>query len=269
MNKYNLDTNREMWNEWATLHVETEHYDVESFKNGRCTLYPVAVEEMGDVKGKSLLHLMCHFGMDTLSWARRGAKVTGMDFSDKAIGIARSLAGELNLDADFICCNLYDLPQNLDKQFDIVFTSAGVLCWLPDLEQWAGVIAQFLKSGGYFYILEGHPFLNMLLDEDPDAAQPEILRSYFYTPEPEVYQSDASYAGVKTSKTHTGNEWTHSMGDIVNSLISAGLRIEFLREYPYIFYKAMPYMKQDDQGAWRIPGDKIPLIFTLKAMKPE
>ena len=268
MEKYNLESNREMWNEWATLHAGSEFYDVESFKKGKCSLYPVAVEEMGDVNGKSLLHLMCHFGKDTLSWARRGAKITGMDFSDNAINIARSLSEELGLDAEFICCNLYDLPQHLDKQFDIVFTSAGVLCWLPDLEKWGRVIAQFLNSGGFFYLLEGHPFLNMLLDEDPNALKPEILRSYFFTREPEVYQSEASYAGVKTSKVHTGKEWTHSLGDIVNSLISTGLRIEFLHEYPYIFFKAMPYMVQDYQRAWRIPGDKIPLIFTLKATKP-
>ncbi|HEY95729.1 MAG TPA: class I SAM-dependent methyltransferase [Dehalococcoidia bacterium] len=268
MKNFDLESNREMWNEWAELHVNSEFYNVESFKKGRSSLYPIAVEEVGDVGGKSLLHLMCHFGKDTLSWARRGAKVTGIDFSDKAINIARSLAKGLELDAEFICSNLYDLPMNLDRQFDIVFTSAGVLCWLPDLEEWGRVIAQFLKSGGFFYILEGHPFLNMLLDEDPDASKPEILRSYFYTPEPEVYQSAASYAGVKTSKTHTGKEWTHSLGDIVNTLISAGLRIEFLREYPYIFFKAMPYMEQDSDGSWRIPGDKIPLIFTLKATKP-
>jgi SAM-dependent methyltransferase len=268
MDTFNLETNKEMWNEWAELHVNSEFYDVESFKKGRCSLYPIAVEEAGDVSGKSLLHLMCHFGIDTLSWARRGAKVTGVDFSDNATDIARSMTDELELNAEFICCNLYDLLQNLDRQFDVVFTSAGVLCWLPDLERWASVIAQFLKSGGFFYILEGHPFLNMLLDEDPNAIKPEILRSYFYTPEPEVYQSDASYAGIKTSRIHTGKEWTHSLGDIVKSLISAGLRIEFLHEYPYIFFKALPYMEQDDQGAWRIPGDKIPLIFTLKATKP-
>lgn len=267
MSKFDLDSNREMWNEWAELHVKSEFYDVESFKEGKCSLYPVEVDEIGDVNGKSLLHLMCHFGKDTLSWARRGASVTGVDFSDKAIEIARALANELKLDAEFICCNLYDLPDNLDRKYDIIYTSAGVLCWLSDLKEWGRVIAQFLKSGGFFYILEGHPFLNMLLDEDPNAVKPEILRSYFYTPEPEIYQSEASYAGIKTSKIHTGKEWTHSLGDIVNSLISAGLTIEFLHEYPYIFFKAMPYMEQDDQGAWRISGDKIPLIFTLKAKK--
>jgi SAM-dependent methyltransferase len=267
MEKY-FRNNLDMWNDWAQLHAESEFYDVEGFRNGRCTLYPIEREEVGDVTGKSLLHLMCHFGLDTLSWSRLGAKVTGVDFSDKAIGIARSLSQETGIKANFVCSNIYDLPQNLEGQFDIVYTSAGVLCWLPDLKKWADVIAQFLKSGGFFYILEGHPFLNMLMVEDPDASAPEILNSYFYSPEPEEYQIDGSYAGAKTEKTHTSNEWTHSMGDIMNALVSAGLRIEYLREYPKIFYKAVPYMVQDDEGYWRIPGDKVPLIFTIKATKP-
>jgi SAM-dependent methyltransferase len=268
MRDFDLESNREMWNEWAELHVNSEFYDVDSFKEGRCSLYPVELEEVGDVSGKSLLHLMCHIGKDTLSWARRGANVTGVDFSENAINTARSLADELKLDGEFICCNLYDLQQNLDRKFDIVYTSAGVLCWLPDLKEWGRVIAQFLKSGSFFYILEGHPFLNMLLDE-ANTSIPEIFRSYFHTPEPEVYQSEGSYSGDKTSKIHTGKEWTHSLGDIVNSLINAGFRIEFLHEYPYIFFRALPYMQQDDQGSWRIPGDRIPLIFTLKASKLE
>ena len=135
MSNFGLESNKAMWNEWAKLHVNSDFYDVESFKKGRCSLYPVEVEKIGDVSGKSLLHLMCHISKDTLSWARRGAKVTGMDFSENAINTARSLADELKLDAEFICCNLYDLPENLDRKFDIIYTSAGVLCWLPDLEE--------------------------------------------------------------------------------------------------------------------------------------
>ena len=140
MDEY-LNKNLEMWNDWALMHVESGHYDVEGFKKGRCTLYPVELEEIGDVNGKSLLHLKCHFGMDTLSWARRGAKATGADFSDKAIEIARSLSKELGIKTDFVCCNIYDLPENLSGEFDIVYTSAGVLCWLPDLMKWARVIS--------------------------------------------------------------------------------------------------------------------------------
>ena len=128
MKNYDLESNREMWNEWATLHAGSEFYDVESFKKGRCSLYPVAVEEVGDVNGKSLLHLMCHFGKDTLSWARLGAKVTGVDFSDDAINIARSLSRELYLDAEFICCDLYDLPQNLDFRPLVIQNSQLITC---------------------------------------------------------------------------------------------------------------------------------------------
>ena len=263
-----MKNNQEMWNAWAPLHAKSDFYDVEGFKAGRSTmLYPVEFEEVGNVKNKSLLHLQCHFGMDTLSWARQGARVTGVDFSDKAIDLARSLSKELGIEANFICCNIYDLPEKLNKKFDIVYTSGGVLCWLPDLKRWAEVITHFLKPGGFFYILDGHPFLHMLLSDSPDMTGPEITRSYFYTAEPEEYQTDGSYAGVKTDKPHTGNEWTHSMGDVINSLISSGLRIEFLHEFPVISFKCLPFMERDDNGLWRIPGDRIPLIFTLKASK--
>ena len=267
MDEY-LRKNLEMWNDWAPMHAQSDFYDVEGFKKGRCTLYPIAVEEIGAVTGKSLLHLMCHFGMDTLSWARRGAKVTGVDFSDKAIEIARSLSKEMGIEADFICCDIYDLTEKLDGKFDIVYTSAGVLCWLPDLKRWAKIISHYLKPGGFFYILEGHPFMNMLLSDSPDITSPEITRSYFYTAEPEIYEISTSYAGAKTESPHTGHEWTHTMGDIINAIISAGLQIEFLHEFPKIFFKAVPYMEQDEEGYWRIPGDKIPLVFTLKATRP-
>ena len=262
-----MKSNQEMWDDWAPLHAKSDFYDVEGFRKGRCTLYAMELEEMGDVSGKSLLHLQCHFGLDTLSWARRGAKVTGMDFSGEAIEIACSLSRELGIDANFVCSNIYDLPENLQGEFDIIYTSAGVLCWLPDLKRWAQIISHFLRPGGFFYILEGHPFLNMLLSDSPDMTGPEIQRSYFHTVEPEEYQTDLSYAGVKTDKPHTGNEWTHSMGDIVNSLVSSGLRIEFLHEFPVSFDKCLPFMERDENGLWRIPGDRIPLIFTLRASK--
>ena len=132
---------------------------MDGFKAGRITLNDVEREEVGPVSGKSLLHLQCHFGMDTMSWARLGAEATGVDFSDAAIDLARSLNDELGLSARFLCSNVYDLPGALDEQFDIVFTSHGVLCWLPDLDGWAGVIDNHLKPGGLFYIIDGHPFM--------------------------------------------------------------------------------------------------------------
>lgn len=268
MDKY-LKNNLDMWNDWAPLHAESEFYDVEGFKKGRSTLDSIELEEVGDVSGKSLLHLQCHFGMDTLSWARLGAKVTGVDFSDKAIDIARSLSKELRIEADFVCCNIYDLPKNLTGTFDIVYTSAGALGWLPDLKQWAEIIYHFLKPGGFFYILESHPFSHVF-DDSKNVTELKVEHSYFHSPEPTKWEIEGSYSGARTEdKQYTSYEWTHSMGDIVNSLISNRLKIEFLHEFPVLFFKWFPFMeKGEEEGWWRIKGDRIPLIFTLKATKP-
>ncbi len=266
MDKY-IRANRDLWNEITPIHAQSKFYDVEGFKNGRSSmLYPIEREEMGDVSEKSLLHLQCHFGMDTLSLARLGAKVTGVDFSDKAVDLARSLAKELSIEASFICSDIYKLSDVLDEKFDIVYTSGGVLCWLPDLKQWAEIISHFLKPGGFFYILEGHPF-SCVFDDSPDATKPEVKYSYFHTLEPAKWDPEGDYADPDAVVTHGSYEWTHNMGDIINSLITAGLRIEFLHEFPMIFFKCYPFMEQDDNGFWRVKGDKIPLIFTLKATK--
>jgi len=261
-----MKSNRGLWNEWTPHHAQSEFYDLEGFKNGRCTLKSIELEELGDVSGKSLLHLQCHFGMDTLSWARRGAKVTGVDFSDNAIDIARSLSKELGIEASFICSNIYDLPQNLDGEFDIVFTSYGVICWIPDLKKWAEVIAHFLKPGGIFYIVTGHPFATVF-NESKDATELEIIRSYFHSLEPEGYLPDGSYAVSNISVSNRGYEWTHSLSDVINALINAGLKIEFLHEFPLGFFKAYPIMEQDEAGWWHIEGDRIPLTFSLKAIR--
>ncbi|HEY41166.1 MAG TPA: class I SAM-dependent methyltransferase [Dehalococcoidia bacterium] len=266
MDEY-LNKNLDMWNDWAPLHAESEFYDVEGFKNGRNTLDSIELEEVGDVTGKSLLHLQCHFGMDTLSWARLGARVTGIDFSDKAIDIACSLSKEMGIKADFICCNIYDLPENLTGTFDIVYTSAGVLGWLPDLKQWAEIIYHYLKPGGFFYILDSHPFSHVF-DDSKDVTELNVKHSYFHSPEPTKWEIDGSYAGARTDRQYISYEWTHSMGDIINSLISSGLRIEFLHEFPVLFFKWFPFMKQDEEGWWRLEGNRIPLTFSIKATKP-
>jgi SAM-dependent methyltransferase len=267
MDKY-LKYNQELWNEITPIHAKSKFYDVEGFKKGSSRmLYPVELEEMGDVSGKSLLHLQCHFGMDTLSWARLGAKVTGVDFSDKSINLARSLSNELGIKTRFICCDIYDLPKKLKSKFDIVYTSSGVLCWLPDLKKWAEIIAHFLKPEGFFYILEGHPFM-MVFDDAQDATEPRFKYSYFHGPEPDKWEPEGDYAEPDAAVTHGSYEWNHQMGDIINSLINAGLRIEFFHEFPMIFFKRFPFMVRDDEGGWRIKGDKLPLTFSIKATKP-
>ncbi len=151
------DGNRSLWDELTPVHLRS--YGVERFLAGEPWLPKRILEEVGDVQGKSLLHLQCHFGLDTLAWAREGAVVTGVDFSPEAIKAAEELSKQANLPARFICSDIYDLPEVLDEQFDIIFTSIGVLCWLKDLDVWARIIADHLKPGGVFYIMEGHPLI--------------------------------------------------------------------------------------------------------------
>jgi SAM-dependent methyltransferase len=265
MDKY-LQQNKANWNEITPLHERSEFYDVAGFKAGKCTLQPIELEEIGDVAGKSLLHLQCHFGMDTLSWGRRGAKATGVDFSDAAIKLARQLSKETGIKADFICSDIYKLPEIHKKKYDIVFTSYGVLCWLPDLTKWAEIIAHFLKPGGFFYIVEGHPFMTVF-DNSVTATRLNVTQSYFHNPEPIQWEPEGDYADPTVIASHGSYEWTHSLGDISNALIGAGLKIEFLHEFPFCCYKAMPFMQKGKDGWWRLEGDKIPLTFSLKAIK--
>ncbi|MFC1900273.1 class I SAM-dependent methyltransferase [Chloroflexota bacterium] len=262
-----LKSNREMWDDWAPLHAQSEFYDVEGFINGRCTLKKPELEEMGDVSGRSLLHLQCHFGLDTLSWARLGARVTGVDFSENAIEIARSLSEQIGVEAEFVCSNIYELPDNLAGEFDIVYTSIGALCWLNDIERWGEIVSHYIKPGGFFYILEGHPVLN-IFDDSEDSTELKIVPSYFHSEKPEEYESTGSYAGAVPDRKHTSYEWAHSMSDIINALIGADLRIEFLHEFPIAFFKAYPFLEQDKDGYWRLEGDKVPMTFSLKATKP-
>jgi len=263
--------NRKLWNAWAKIHENSEFYNLTGFKAGELSLKSIEIAELGDVSGKSLLHLQCHFGMDTLSWARLGARVTGVDLSDEAIALARSLADELNLDARFVCADIYELPQNLEGKFDIVFTSYGVLAWLGNLVLWAQAIAHFLKPGGVFYMVEIHPFSDTL-DWQRDKPELNVRYPYFHSPEPESFDAETSYAepGIQHTEPITNYQWFHSLSDVINALIEAGLRIEFLHEFPMTVFRQLPFMEQNADGWWRLPGGlpKIPLLFSLKAIKP-
>jgi SAM-dependent methyltransferase len=266
MDKY-LKNNKEVWNEAVPIHARSAFYDVTGFKAGKSTMMmPWEFEEVGDVKGKSLLHLQCHFGMDTLTWGRRGAKVTGVDFSDVAIKTAQSLSKEIGIKAEFICSDIYELPKALKKKFDIVYTSGGVLCWLPDLEKWGKIIAHFLKRGGFFYIMEGHPFMNVF-NNSKNMTRLEAEWPYFHHPEPTYWEPEGDYADPTNISSKGSYEWTHSLGEIINSLIQAGLKIEFLHEHTAIFFKQFPFMIKGEDGYWHLEGDKLPLTFSLKATK--
>src|SRR4029450_828988 len=185
-----LAANRALWDEWTAIHETSSFYNLEGFKAGDSRLRADEAGEGGEVAGTSLLHLQCHFGIDTLSWARQGARVTGADFSERAIELARRLAAELGLDASFVCSDLYNLPAVLDGQFDVVYTSRGVLGWLPDLERWARVVAPFLRPGGVLYVCEIHPVAQAF------SEQPELRLGYPYFPrrEPLAAPGQGSYA---------------------------------------------------------------------------
>jgi SAM-dependent methyltransferase len=262
LNKY-LNNNRQMWNEFASLHSKSKFYDVEGFKKGKNTLTFIEKKELGDVSGKSLLHFQCHFGLDTMSWARLGAQVTGVDFSEKAIQLAQALASDLSINARFIQSSIYDLPRMLDDKFDIVFTSYGILCWLPDLKEWGRVISRFLKASGIFYMVEFHPIRSMF-DDDGNMKEP-----YFHMEEPIKYEGTGSYAEPTADFKHVSYEWLHSLADVVNALIEAGLRIEFLHEFPFSTYGDLPFLEQREDGLWyhRDRDIKIPLMFSTMASK--
>ncbi len=264
-----LRSNRELWNAWADLHLTSEFYDVEAFKAGKDSLDPED-DELGDVSGSSLLHLQCHFGKDTLSWARRGARVTGADFSPRAIAAARELAEEVGIPATFVCSAIDELPDALDGRFDIVYTSRGVLGWLPDLARWGQVVAHFLAPGGTFFIHETHPTLYVFDDE---RSEPElhVRYPYFATAEPLRFEYEGSYAVPEAKVRVVEYAWTHSLSDIVSALLDAGLRIVSFREHPEMYYRFAPFMVEVSPGRWRLPEamPQLPLAFTLKAVRED
>lgn len=260
-----FEANKKAWNKKTPYHLRSEMYDVDEFKNGKTSLKFIELEELGDVKDKSMLHLQCHFGQDTLSWAREGAKVTGVDFSDEAIDTADELNAELRLDTKFICSNIFDLYDKLDEQFDIVFTSYGTIGWLPDLNQWGKLISHYLKPGGIFYIVEFH---NVVWMFDDDFT--EFKYSYFNLGEIEEVV-EGTYADTKAQLKQTEYGWNHPLSDVINALVQNGLKIEFVHEYPFSVYDVFSNSVKGEDGWWRIKGMEniIPMMFSIRAKNLE
>ncbi len=270
-----LRSNLDLWNEWAVIHANLKSddysYNIEAFKRGRSTLYQLDIDEVGDVAGKTLLHLQCHIGLDTLSWARRGARVTGADFSDKAIAVAQGLSDELGLDGRFVRSDLYALPDVLPGQFDVVYTSYGVLSWLPDIARWGQVAAHFVKPGGVFYIAEIHP-VPLMFDERAAASLADLRPAfnYFHTPEPSLWPVQGSYADPSAPvRQKVEYNWAYTLGGVATALIQAGLTVEFIHEFPECCYRHFPWMVRGEDGWWRQPDgrDLLPMTFTLRARK--
>jgi len=275
-----LELNRAHWDEATRFHLRGNVYGVEDFKAGNCRLHRLEREEVGDVAGRRLLHLQCHFGIDTLSWARRGAVVTGVDFSPEAVAAAGRLSAETGVPGRFICSDVYALDAALPEPggFDIVFTSHGVLNWLPELGPWARTIAHFLAPGGFFYIVEAHPTARVF----PTAADLEKAGafapcfSYFHDPKGIRWPPARDYADESTPHTIGEHEWSHSLSDIVGSLLDAGLGLDFLHEFPFCAWKVVAGLELVERfgashGYFAQPAGApvLPLMFSLKASKPE
>lgn len=275
-----LAANRRLWERWAAINAASAFYDRESFVHdpdgrapGRVTngirLRPYELEEVGDVRGKDLLHLQCHFGLDTLSWARLGARVTGVDFAEAAIEAARALAADCGLQATFVRADYDELPAALPGAFDVVYLSRGVLGWLPDLRRIFGLAADYLRPGGILYLTESHPVLETL-DERTDTLT--VSYPYFSREQPLAFPVEGSYAD-RTAEVEEPLEywWPHPMGEIVTSVAEAGLRVELLRELPY----AEPAWErgglvQGPDGTLVLDdtiAGELPLFFSLRARK--
>lgn len=260
-----FEANKSLWNQRTVVHKDSSFYNLEGFKNGDTVLTPIELNEVGDVKGKKMLHLQCHFGMDSLNWARLGADVTGVDLSDEAIKEAKLLNDELGLNAKFICCNVYDLKEYLDEKFDIVFTSYGTIGWLPDLDKWADIVSHYLKPGGTFYIADFHPVLWMFDDEFT-----HIQYSY-ENKEIIVTESQGTYTDKNADIKAKEYGWNHSISEILNSLIRQGLNIEHFNEFMYSPYPCFNNVIEFEEGKWHIKGleGKIPMVYSILAKKAE
>lgn len=255
--------NKKWWNDVTLIHSKSKLYNLNRFKKGKTSLEKTELDELKNVKGKTLLHLMCHFGMDTLSWGRKGAIVTGVDISEESIKLAKKLSKQVNVPARFICADIYDLSKVLDEKFDIIFASYGVLCWISNIKKWAKLINHFLKDGGTFYIVELHPFNNIL------SYDFKLFYKYF-DKGPYIDDSSGTYTDWGANVKGITYEWSYTISDVINSLIEQKLKIEFVHEFPYTMYDQYPgNMKKNKLGQYVLKNKKIqiPLLFSLKAIK--
>jgi len=261
-----IDANRRLWDRWTELHHDSEFYDVPGFLAGASTLTALERAEVGEVRGLDLLHLQCHFGLDTLSWQRLGARATGVDLSGKAIARGRELAAEAGLDARFVCSDVYALPAELTGAFDVVVSSWGVLWWLPDLPAWGRVVAACLKPGGRFHLQEFHPVAACFADDG------EIAYDYFRGGAPDRDEAPPSYAAPEAGPAvgETAYGWPYPLAEVVSALTAAGLVLEHLVEHDHSPIRCTPFTVEAAPGRYLMAGAaaRLPHCFSLRATLP-
>ncbi|WP_457939341.1 class I SAM-dependent methyltransferase [Mesorhizobium sp. 10J20-29] len=266
-----LTANRANWDERVEYHLEAPSYSLQELREGSGKLHPIEARELGNVQGKRILHLQCHFGRDTLALAQQGAEVVGLDFSPAAVQAARKLALDLNLStrAHFVEANVYEAPSALEGRalFDIVFVTWGSLCWLPDVQKWADVVTHFLKPGGYLYLADAHPAAMVLEDVEPNGRRLPALHLPYFATGPHVEFDPTDYANpdarLQNAVTH---EWMHSLSSILTSITQAGLRLEWFHEHPEIPWRMFAGLVPLPGGLYGWPNKQwVPLSFSLKA----
>jgi len=263
-----LSKNRAMWDEKAPLHLASPVYDLPSFKAGRLSLQRHEIQDLKTISGRELVHLQCHIGLDTLSWARLGARVTGVDFSEASIDAAAALAQELGLEARFAVCDVYDAPAALRRTFDVVYTGVGALCWLPDMTKWARVVRDLLRPGGELYLFEFHPVEWVL---EPAVGGPLMFKFDYFTPTDGYRDAGVvAYADGGTA-LHASEtvQWNHPLGEVVTALIEAGLRIDCLRELDASVLRRWDGMEARPDGMFTMSSEQpsIPLMYVLRATR--
>ncbi|MCU1644615.1 MAG: methyltransferase protein [Nocardia sp.] len=265
--------NRANWDERAPLHAASSEYGLNRFRTDTSFLSDVVrfdLPRLGDIRGLRGVHLQCHIGTDTLSLARLGADMTGLDFSPASLAEARALAETNSTVIEYVEADVYDAEQVLGtEQFDLVFTGVGALCWLPDIRRWADIVAALLRPGGRLFLREGHPVLWSIDESRPDGLT--IGYPYFETPEPMVFAETGTYVEttgeLTSSVTHV---WNHGLGQIVGALLTAGLTLTELVEHDSVPWDALPgRMFRDEGGEWRLTQhpERVPLSYTLQARK--
>lgn len=259
-----LEKNRDSWNKRTAVHLESDFYKNEAFLKGEFNpLDDIVMNLLGDIKGKTILHLQCHFGQDTLQMARMGAQTTGVDLSDKAIEAARKINDQLGLGSKFICCDIYDLPNHLDEQFDMVFASYGTIGWLPDINKWASIVSRYLKPGGQFIFAEFHPVVWMFDDDFSKVA-------YKYSnSDPIVETEQGTYTDGGEKLETECVSWNHSLSEVITSLLKQGVELADFQEYDYSPYECFRHVEKVGDRMYRIKhiGDKMPMVYSLVGRK--
>jgi len=264
LNEY-FDANRRLWDNKTQIHVKSDFYNMEGFMKGESSLRKLELGVLGDLSGKKLLHTQCHFGQDTLSLQRMGAECTGVDFSDKAVAQANALNTSLDLGAHFVCCNVLEMDQNIEELFDVVYTSYGVVTWLPNLNDWAEQISKRIKVGGTFYMIEFHPVLYMFEWEE------DIIKYNYFNPGKPVEEIEqGTYADKNADIAMKEYWWSHSLEAILNSLIKNGFAIKEFKEYdysPYEIFGGTGMQRADQEYVFKHNNVSIPHVFSVVAEK--